>query len=246
MEKVLIFDKVHFSYDKEEILSDISFEVEEGEVISIVGPNGGGKTTLLKLILGLIKPSLGKIYLYGKDPVFTRKYIGYLPQFSTVNRNIPIKAFEFVKLAANKRSFSYQRGIDQKVNNILNQEIYNILKITDSYHYKDKIIWELSGGQFQRILLARALINNPKMLILDEPTNFIDENSKKNFYEIIESFKGKKTIIIVSHDLGMVSRFSDRIFCLNKRLFVACKKEELSHNLGLVYGGIFSYVEHRH
>lgn len=237
-EKVLIFDKVYFSYDKEEILSDISFEIEEGEVISIVGPNGGGKTTLLKLILGIIKPSLGRIYLYGKEPFFTRKYVGYLPQFSTVNKNIPIRAFEFVKLVASKENFISRKHFDHQVD--------NILKITDSYYYKDKVICELSGGQFQRILFARALINNPKMLILDEPTNFIDENSKKNFYEIIESFKGKKTIIIVSHDLGMVSRFSDRIFCLNKRLFVACKKEELSHNLDLVYGGIFSYVEHRH
>ncbi|MFN4220180.1 MAG: metal ABC transporter ATP-binding protein [bacterium] len=238
MEKVLVFEKVYFRYENEEVLSDINFEIKEGEVVTIVGPNGGGKTTLLKLILGLIKPSSGRIYLYGNDPVFTRKYVGYLPQFSTVNKNIPIKAFDFVKLAANKENFSSKKTLDYEVD--------NVLKITDSYHYKDKVIWELSGGQFQRILFARAIVNNPKMLVLDEPTNFIDENSKKNFYEIIESFKGKKTIIIVSHDVSMVSKFSDRIFCLNKRLLITCKKEELHNNLELIYGGFFSYVEHKH
>lgn len=238
--KPLIFENVYFSYDDQDyILSDINFHIDEGEVVTIVGPNGGGKTTLLKLILGFLTPKYGNIYLYGKDPSRSRKNIGYLPQFSTVERRIPITAFEFVKLA-------FYQGIFNFTTKDVNDHIDKVLKIVDAYNFKHKVISELSGGQFQRILLARAIVNDPKMLILDEPTNFIDENSKKNFYEIIMSFKRQKTIIIVSHDLNMVSKFTDRVFCLNRQMFLTCQIDDLSKNLDLIYNSLFNYVEHKH
>ncbi|MCX7759124.1 MAG: metal ABC transporter ATP-binding protein [bacterium] len=240
MNEVLVFNRVYFSYDGvEQILRDVSFSIYEGEVVTIVGPNGGGKTTLLKLILGFIKPSLGNIWVYGVEPVSGRKNIGYLPQFSSVHRNIPMTAYEFVKLAVYPGIFSfYPVDIDERVS--------NVLRIVNAYDFRSKIISELSGGQFQRILFARAIVNDPKILILDEPTNFIDESSKKNFYEIIMSFKTKKTIIIVSHDLNMVSNFTDRVFCLNREMFIACRIDDLKHNLDLVYSNSFNYVEHKH
>ncbi|MEN3015617.1 MAG: metal ABC transporter ATP-binding protein [bacterium] len=237
---VVVFDNVHFWYEeKEEILRGVSFEINEGEFISIVGPNGGGKTTLVKLILGLIKPTFGNIYLFGKSPQKSTKYVGYLPQISNVRKDIPISVHEFVKL-------SCYRGLLRKYPKDIDLKVDNILKMLDIYDLRDKVIGELSGGQFQRMLLARAIINDPKLLILDEPTNFIDENTKKNFYEIIMSFKRSKTIIVVSHDLNMVAKFTDRVFCLNKEIFLTCTMNEISQNLNLIYSNLFSYVKHEH
>lgn len=239
MKEALVFDKVYFSYDGEEVLKDVSFVVNEGEIITVVGPNGGGKTTLLKLILGFLKPDFGKIYVFGRNPQEAKGLIGYLPQFSSVDRSIPITAFEFVKL-------SLYPGVFKGYSMDINDRVSYVLKIVDAYNIKDKPIFELSGGQFQRILLARAIVNDPPILLLDEPTNFIDENSKKSFYEIIMSFKGAKTILIVSHDLNMVSKFTDRLFCLNREIFISCKIGDLGKNLDIIYSNLFSYVNHRH
>jgi len=236
---VVVFDKVSFIYENEEVLKDISFDIDEGDIITIVGPNGGGKTTLLKLILGLLKPSKGKVIVYGNDPVKTKRFIGYLPQFSSVKKDIPITVYEFVKI-------SLYKGIFKKISKEDEDRIKEILNLVNALNFRDKLISELSGGQFQRVLLARALVNDPKLLILDEPTNFIDENNKRNFYEIIHSFVGKKTIIIVSHDLNMVVSFTKRVFCLNREMFINCKVEELGDSLEKIYENFFSYVGHKH
>ncbi|MCS7165925.1 MAG: ABC transporter ATP-binding protein [Candidatus Calescibacterium sp.] len=240
MRRVLLFEGVSFSYNgNEEVLKNVTFSIYEGEVITILGPNGGGKTTLLKLILGFLRPSSGVIKVFDDDPASRRKDIGYLPQFSSVDRNVPITAFEFVKLAMYPGLLlPYPKDIDQKIN--------SILKVVDAFEFRNRVISELSGGQFQRVLFARAIVNDPKILILDEPTNFVDENSRKNFYEIIMSFKKKKTIIIVSHDIDMVSNYTDRVFCLNREIFITCEVDNLRKNLDTVYNNLFNYVEHRH
>ncbi len=235
MNKVLVFQEVYLRYDNEYILENVTFEIYEKEVIGIIGPNGAGKTTLVKLILGLITPSFGKVILFGKNPVLSRSKVGYLAQFSTVNKDVPITCYEFVKLAYID---NYSRRVDKRVT--------EILEILDAYSFKDKLIYELSGGQLQRVLLARALVNDPEMLILDEPTNFIDEKAKQNFYEIIKSFKDQKTIIMVSHDLNMVTDFTDRVICLNRQIFSFCKIQDLNQNLDTIYGKMFKYILHKH
>lgn len=240
MRRVVFFDRVSFSYEgEEEVLKEITFSIYEGEVVTIVGPNGGGKTTLLKLILGFLKPSSGSVKVFDDDPTLRRGDIGYLPQFSSVDKNVPVTAFEFVKLALYPGFLSpYPQDTDERVN--------NILKVVDAFEFRHRVISELSGGQFQRVLFARAIVNDPKILILDEPTNFVDENSKKTFYEIIMSFKNRKTIIIVSHDIDMVSKFTDSVLCLNREIFITCKVNDLKKNLDIIYNNLFNYVEHKH
>lgn len=210
MNNILNVKDLTLRYGKNEVVKSLSFKVEEGDYLGIVGSNGSGKTTLINAILGLIEPVEGTID-FNKDT-----HIGYLPQKSIKNDKIfPAKVKEVVAtgLLVQKKGFRFYSKEDcRKVDNILTK-----LKI---YDLKDNKIGELSGGQQQRVLLARAMVASPKVLVLDEPTNYLDNETKEELYKILKELNNKEnvTIIAVSHDLKTIGKYLDKILYLETEL----------------------------
>ena len=214
METIVKADGVCFSYNKQNnVLSDISFEVFENDYIGLIGPNGGGKSTLLKLIIGLLKPNQGTINTFDSKVSRARNMIGYVPQHSKFDLEFPISGWDVVRsgfLGKKRLGASFSQDETEKAKSVLND--------LDLLHLKDRAIGELSGGQRQKMMIARALVRDPKLLLLDEPTSSVDEQSGKNLYEILHELNKRMAIITVSHDTDMVSRHVKRIFCLNNKI----------------------------
>ncbi len=200
-----------FSYGSHEVLKDINLDIYEGDYIAIIGPNGGGKTTFTKLLLGLLTPQKGKIKIFGKSVIEARQKIGYLPQYINFNMDMPITVFDIVlqgRLTPDKLFYSKE---DKEI--ALKQlEKMHIL------HLKERKIKELSGGQRQRVLLARALSKQPKILILDEPTASIDPEGQKDIYELLKTLPLTK--IIISHDIQVLFEGVNRVAHINKTLYL--------------------------
>lgn len=211
MDIIINANKVNFSYNKHSrVLTDVSFEIYENDFIGLIGPNGGGKTTLLKIILGLLKPDSGSLEVKINE---TRFKIGYVPQYSEIDLNYPISAWEVVM-----SGFLGSKKIGSKFTEEEKEKAIKVLKELKLFKLKDKAIGELSGGQRQRIIIARALVREPKLLLLDEPTNNVDEESGKDLYELLHELNYKMAIITVSHDVDVISRHVKRIFCLNNKI----------------------------
>lgn len=202
-----------------EILNDVSIEIPQNEFLGIIGPNGGGKTTLLKVILGLLKPNKGEVLIMGNPLKESRDLMGYVPQFNSFEKDFPISVFDVVKLGV----------VGKKIKNI-SDVVIRALNLVDMSDFKDRLISELSGGQKQRVLIARALVSNPKILLLDEPTASVDTKSGRTFYELLKELNKEMTIILVSHDIGVLSQYVNKIACLNKTL-VYHDSKEISHEM---------------
>jgi len=218
MKPVLILKDINYAYSKQVILENINLEVKEKEFLAIIGPNGGGKSTLLKLILGLLPLKSGEIKLFEKK-------IGYVPQNTNINNNFPIRVWEVVTLGEKPT---------QKIKNIAKQTLSKVGM--DKFY--DKKIGDLSGGQRQRVLIARALFNDPKLLLLDEPTSNIDPKASESIYELLKELNKEKTIIVVSHDLSVIVKYATKIAYINKNIFMHEKP-----NLELNKDGHFCEVE---
>ena len=200
MKKKLFLHCNNISYQRDNnlILSNVSFKLYAGEIVTIIGPNGGGKSTLAKLIIGILNPSHGKI-IKSKNIK-----IGYMPQRINLNRLVPITVKKFLSFYGND-IFSLN-------------EIENILSISKVNNILNKQIYCLSGGELQRVLFARVLLRDPDLMILDEPIQGLDVSAQKKFYSMIDQIRSefKKSIIMISHDLHTVMRSSDNVMCLNK------------------------------
>jgi len=206
--KAVEIKNLYFKYEKEFVLEDINFSLNDKEFMTIIGPNGGGKTTLLKLLLGFLKPTKGNIKIYNKSPKENKSIIGYVPQHTTFSLDIPITVFDIVLQGRLKKGkFFYQKKDKEKAKQMLNK-----LKI---YEFKNKKIKDLSGGQRQKVLIARALVSEPKILIMDEPTSAIDPKGQKEILDLIENLK--ITRIIVSHDIKILLRNVDKIAYIHKK-----------------------------
>ena len=186
-------------------LKDISLKIGEKTLTMIIGPNGAGKTTFLKVLLGFIQPVKGEIKVVGKSPREARKYISYVPQVFQFDRSFPITVKEFLLLSYPDLNSSEAREIISHV------EISSFL---------DKLLGNLSGGQLQRVLIARAMLKRPHLLLLDEPVSGIDIGGKHTFYELVNHMKTEHgvSIIVVSHQLDVVLKFADRVLCINRSL----------------------------
>lgn len=234
MSNILSVENLVMKYGKTEVLTDISFEIQEGDYIGVVGPNGSGKTTLMKVLLGLLSPNQGKIQ-YNQNAL-GGSFIGYLPQKAVTNDKVfPAKVKEIVSmgLLANKR---YPRFITSQDHERINR-ILERLKIAD---LKDRKIGNLSGGQQQRVLLARAIVNSPKVLILDEPTSALDPQIREDFYEIIGDLNenDKVTVLLVSHDVGSIGKYTKKMLYLDRRMVFFgsydefCKSKDMTEYFG--------------
>lgn len=207
--KILELKDITAGYDDLTVLRHINFEINDNDFIGIIGPNGGGKTTLLKVILGLIKPFSGEIsYHTSKQNLF-----GYLPQNNRFDQRFPINVTEVVLsgLMSGKGLFrSYTREDREKAGKLL--EKYGM------GNYKKSPIGDLSGGQMQRVFLCRAIISSPRILILDEPTTYVDSHFEKEFYTILKELNKSMAVVMVSHDLGTICSYVKTIACVNRGL----------------------------
>jgi len=219
-EEVIRLDDVWVKYGDFTVLEEVNLSVQNLDFLGIIGPNGGGKTTLLKVILGLIKPIRGSVTVLGDSPEKSRRFIGYVPQISQFDREFPVTVLDVVLMGRLGR-----KGFLRKYSEEDEKIAYEALESVEMLELKDRQVGKLSGGELQRVFLARALAADPKILLLDEPTASIDEPTKTELYELLKKLNRRITIILVSHDIGVISSHVDKIACLNKRLFYHGSKE---------------------
>ena len=212
--KILELKNITVGYESNKsILNDVNLNVYQNDFLGIIGPNGGGKTTLLKTILGLIKPAKGDILFYSNNQIVNKLNIGYLPQINQIDKKFPISVFDVILsgLTAKRKFFTYFTN-EQK------EQAKNVAQRMGLENLINRPIGNLSGGQLQRTLLGRAIVDNPDLLILDEPNSYVDKRFETNFYKILEEVNLKTAIIIVSHDVGTVISLVKNIACVNEGL----------------------------
>lgn len=213
MNKLINIDNIVAGYDNKIVLHDVSLDIWENDFLGIIGPNGGGKTTLLKIILGLLKPKFGSVrYFDGEKEVSSLK-IGYLPQMNKIDKKFPISVREVVLsgLMAEKPRFR-DFTAEQK------QRAEEVIAQMGLQELAKRAIGDLSGGQLQRVLLGRSMVSRPKVLILDEPNSYVDKRFESHFYNLLEEISKESSIILVSHDIGTVLSMVKNIACVNETL----------------------------
>ena len=236
---VLEIENLWVEYDSVPVLEEINLSLYHHDLLGIIGPNGGGKTTLLRSVLGLVKPSRGKVWVVGRPPSQGREFIGYVPQYSLFDRDFPVNVRDVVlmgRLGA-KRLFRNYRAAD-------NDAAQRALESVDMLEFQDRQIGKLSGGQQQRVFVARALVGEPKLLLLDEPMSNVDTTMQEEFYELLAKLKEDMAIIIVTHDISAVSIYVDKIACLNRRLFYHGTKEISAADLEATYQCPIQMIAH--
>lgn len=245
-EPYIELNNVSFSYDDTPIIENLTFTVRKGEYLGIIGPNGGGKTTLIRIILGLLHPTNGVITLFGKDRHdFKEKHrIGYVPQRITqADKNFPATVFEVVRTGRIARLGFFERFTKKDI-----EMVEYAMEISGIGRYRDTLIGNLSGGERQRVFIARALASEPDILILDEPTVGVDIGAQKTFYDFLASLNRDHnlTIIFISHDIDAVSQETKTVLCLNHNLVCHGLSQNLlnEHILERLYGSHSRIVPH--
>lgn len=239
---IVRFSDVNFAYeDGITVLENINFSLEAGEFACIVGPNGGGKTTLLKLILGLLKPVSGSITVLGMAPGHRQAQIGYVPQFSKFDAAFPVKVRDVVLMGYLQRNFFWGRYSEEQV-----EGVHRALAAVGLQGKEDHCFASLSGGQKQRTLIARALVAEPRLILLDEPTASVDVQGTEQFYSMFEELNQKHTILMVSHDVGFISGRVKSVLCVRKTLQIHPVSELTGEALQNIYGMDVNIIRHDH
>lgn len=249
-EPIIKLENIHYAYGEKEALVDVNLEIEAGMFLGLVGPNGGGKTTLIKIILGLLEPQKGKVFIQGKpiDSFNDWNRIGYVSQkANTFNKGFPATVFEVVQmgLTAKLGYFSFFKKRHK-------ERVLEAIRQVDMEAYTYENIGNLSGGQQQRIFIARALVSEPKLLLLDEPTVGVDYQNVVRFYDLLQELneKEKITLLLVTHDTGALTKHAKTVACLNKTLHFHGKTsdyQQLSEaELSKIYGHPVQLVVHDH
>ena len=232
-DKILEITNLTVKYDDHVILNELNFWVNTGEIVAIIGPNGSGKTTLLRAILGLI-PHQGEVKILGGPPRRALDDIGYVPQRLDFDRTFPLTVNEFLSFIKVKTPIWRDEA----------------LRETGVSAFIDERIGELSGGQLQRLMIAKALIKEPKLLMLDEPTSGVDVAAEMTFFELIEHLNDihNLTIMLISHEVQMVYKFASQILCLNKDLVCNGRPHEAitQEVLEKLYGKNIEFQSHEH
>lgn len=228
---IISCNNLTFSYENNVILKDISFEVRAGEFIGIIGPNGGGKTTLLKLILGFLAPTKGTLTLFNKPPQQSIGNVGYVPQAMRFDRQFPISVFELVLSGRLSRLPWY--GVYSREDRKIASETIEQLGLGP---FQNEAFGTLSGGQAQRALIARALVSQPKLLLLDEPTANVDAQAESDIYQLLKQLHGKMSILMVTHDLSTAIDQVQRVLCVQHTLINLLPQDVCEHfALGLYH-----------
>jgi zinc transport system ATP-binding protein len=232
-------DNLSFSYDGFLVLENVNLSIPVGDFVSVVGPNGGGKTTLLKLILGLLAPSTGSIKVFCMSPDLARQKIGYMPQRAELDPDFPASVMEVALMGrlGHGQSFGrYSRGDKEIVKAALEQ--------VSLYGMRKKPFSAISGGQRQRLFIARALACEPDLLLLDEPTANLDMVMEGDLYELLQKLNEKLTIVMVSHDLGFVSRVVKNVICVKRKVLMHPTCDISGSMINEIYGSPMRMVRH--
>jgi zinc transport system ATP-binding protein len=237
---VISFDHVEFAYDGEPVLIDVTLAIRRLEFVTVVGPNGGGKTSLLRLMLGMLKPVRGTIRVFGRAPERERSRLGYVPQFSRFDPLFPMSVSDVVQMGRLGRYWTgpYRRKDRDATREALAQVGMSALR--------GRTFAGLSGGERQRILIARALATEPEILLLDEPTANVDRLATDKLYELLVELNRRLTVVLVSHDLGVVSRFASNVVCVNRTVFTHPIAELTGEMIRELYGADMALVRHDH
>jgi len=238
---IVEMEGVDLTLQGQTILQDVHLRVEPGDFLGILGPNGGGKSMLVKVMLGLVVPDRGSVRLFGRSPHQTRGRVGYVPQFAGFDRQYPISVLDTVLLGrlGRRRSF-HSLGPDDK------SLARRCLERMGLVELADRQIGRLSLGQLQRVLVARALAVEPEMLVLDEPTASLDPGGGADVYRILEELSKEMTILLVSHDLGVVSSLVSSVACVNQKLYYHGQANVSREVFDEAYGCPVGFVTHQH
>jgi zinc transport system ATP-binding protein len=241
---IVEFDNVTFSYraGAPPVLENVTFSVAPGEFFGLIGPNASGKSTLLRLMIGLLKPQQGSVRLLGGDPRENVHRVGYVPQHPTFSRHFPISVIEVVMLGllgANGRRLGGFTAGDREA-------ALAALRAAEIESVAMRPVSTLSGGQLQRVLIARALACQPELLVLDEPTANVDVRAEEDIFALLRGYSEGMAIVVVSHDVGFISSYVDRVGCLNRRLAVHETAELTGRLIEDLYGAPVRVIRHDH
>ena len=240
MQYRISLNNVSFSYEKAKVLENVSFDVEDKDFFAIVGPNGGGKTTILKLILGLIQPDSGEVFISGRKIIKAgTEKIGYVPQFSHHDMKFPI-CVQDVVFQGLMHSVSLFPFPSEKDRTIVEAALEKV-GLTDR---KNVRFGELSGGLKQRALIARAIVSQPEILLLDEPVASVDSTVEKDIYDMLRELNERMTILMVSHDLGFVSHFVNKVGCVNRTMVCHRTNEITGDDIDVLYNRKSLMIKH--
>ncbi|MEW6428653.1 MAG: ABC transporter ATP-binding protein [Thermodesulfobacteriota bacterium] len=237
---VIAVENVSFSFDGVPVLEDVSFTVAPLDSVCVVGPNGGGKTTLVKIILGLLPADTGTVRLFGLPPAAAILRVGYVPQYVHLDLQFPVTVLDVVLMGRLGLHFGggYRRDDRQLAMAALAE-----MQLADLAR---RPFAQLSGGQRQRVLIARALAATSEMLILDEPTAYIDAAAEANLFEKLTELNRRLTVLVVTHDLGFASRFFRSVLCVNRRVVIHPTSEITGELIRDIYGGDIRMIRHDH
>ena len=241
MANAIEINDVSFSYNGLAVLENVSLVVPQNEFLGVVGPNAGGKSTLLKLILGLLEPKQGTIKVLSKSTRQATKEIGYVAQYPTFPRDYPINVEQTVLMG--------RVGVTRSIAGYTNSDTTaarEAMVETEIDHISSRRLNTLSGGQLQRVLLARALVSEPKLLLLDEPTANIDTRIESEVFDLFKQLNERMTIIVVSHDIGFISGYVERVACLNRTLVCHDTAAIDGQIVQELYGSDVHMVAHHH
>ncbi len=241
MNKLIDISRVSAGYDNKLVLKDISLTLWEGDFLGIIGPNGGGKTTLLKVILGLLPPTSGTIRFYDNGKEASSLQTGYLPQLNVIDRKFPISVREVILSGLSSEKPLFARFSKQQ-----HQRVEEVIAQMGLEEQAGRPISDLSGGQLQRVLLGRSIVSRPRVLILDEPSSYVDKRFESRFYQLLEEINKESAVILVSHDIGTVLSQVKNIACVNETLHYHAGTDLTEEWLGDVYACPIELIGHGH
>jgi zinc transport system ATP-binding protein len=234
----LRFEEVCFAYEHEEVIHNVDLAIPEKGLVAVVGPNGGGKSTLIKLALGLLQPRRGHIRVFGDTPERVRRRIGYVPQHLQFDPAFPVSALDVVLMGRAERHWvgPYRKADHAKADEALER--------VGLIHLMGRGFTNLSGGERQRVLIAQALVSDPEMLFLDEPTANVDTKVEHAIYDLLRDLNDHMTIVVVSHNLNVVTRHASHLACVNRTASLSTIAELTEGQLHAFYRGDMTVLQH--
>ena len=230
---------VCFSFDQLAVLKHVTLQVPDGEFIGLVGPNGGGKSTLIRIILGLLQPTRGSVKVLGADACAARRKIGYVPQYPAFERDFPITVEQLVLMGRLLGGWGGYNAADRKI-------ALRAMRETEVETLRERPVGSLSGGQLQRVLVARALACEPRILLLDEPTANIDQRVESEIFDLFKQLNARMTVVVVSHDIAFISAYVKRVACLSGTLVCHATDAISGDDIKALYGEDVRLVHHNH